>query len=273
MLRALAAFAIAVLTAAAAQPGHAQQTPFVPDDWQYGRHEDEGTLRYCIDPRDPEWEIAADIGEAIAAALLLEPARKTIEDTVVVAGWDTLYRHLLSDCDVYFGFKLIPGAYPGWVALSRPYYEASYVVAVTDPTWTSLADIPAGKPIGSALATTADFALIKYLETLPADRRWPRFPMSNNQAALEALAKGTVAAALVWGPAAWATTSGDATYANVRLISPAPLPVSTLGVGAVMLANETFLRKSVDDAIAALSADGSIEAILAEHAFPATVAK
>jgi polar amino acid transport system substrate-binding protein len=265
--------ALALVAAAAAGGSRAQETPFLPDDWQYGRHEDEGTLRYCIDKRDPEWPVAADIGEAIAAALLLEPAVATIEDGVIVAGWDSLYRHLLSDCDIYFGFKLIPGAYPGWLSLSRPYYEASYVLAVTDPAWTSLADIPPSVPIGSATATTADFALIKYLETLPADRRWPRFPMGTNEATLAALLKGTVAAALVWGPAAWAIISADPAYADVRLISPAPLPVSTLGVGAVMLANETFLRTSVDDAIAALAADGTIEAILSEHDFPAAVAE
>jgi polar amino acid transport system substrate-binding protein len=266
-----AAAAVAIAAAVLSTNASGQETPFLPDDWQYGRHEDEGTLRYCVDPRDPEWEIAGDIGEAIAGALLLEPAPATVEDTIVVAGWDSLYRHLLTDCDLYFGFKLIPGAYPGWLALSRPYYEASYVLAVRDAQWGSLADIPPDRPIGSAIATTADFALIKYLEGLPGDRRWPRFPMGSNQAALEALHKGIVAAALVWGPAAWAVMRSDPVYADVRLISPAPLPVSTLGVGTVMLANETFLRTSVDDAIAALSADGTIEEILTEHGFPAAV--
>jgi polar amino acid transport system substrate-binding protein len=179
----------------------------------------------------------------------------------------------LKDCDIYFGFKLIPGGYPAWLALSRPYYEASYVLGVEDPDWMSLADIPRDKPIGAAIGTTADFAFIAYLKAIPPRQRWPRFPMGNNEAALKALLKGTVAAALVWGPAAWALQQSDPSYANLRFIPPAPLPVSTLGVGAAMLANNTFLRANIDQAIVSLSADGTIQGILAEHHFPAAVSK
>ena len=195
-----------------------------------------------------------------------------IEDKIVTAGWTTLYTHLLQDCDVYFGFKLIPSAYPGWLALSRPYYASTYVLAVTDPSWSSLADIPTDRPIAAAIATTADFNLIKYIESLPADHRWQRFPMGTNENALAALKAGTVAAALVWGPAVWALQQADPGYAGVRLISTDPLPVTTLGMGAAILSNQSFLRTSVDQAIAALAADGTIAAILEEHHFPAEVA-
>ncbi len=54
------------------------------------------------------------------------------------------------------------------------------------------------------------------------------------------------------------------------MIDPNPLPPTTLGVGALLLADETFLRTAVDEAIAALSADGTIAGILEMYAFPAT---
>ena len=260
------------LAFAASTKAHAQNTPYLPNASQYGRHDDNGTLRYCIDPRDPEWKIAADIADQVAGALLLSPARKQITDKIVTAGWTTLYQHLLADCDVYFGFKLIPGAYPGWLTLSRAYYDSSYVVAVTDPNWTSLADIPADRPIGTAIGTSADFGLIKYLQTLPSNKRWRRFPMGNNESALSALEKGTVGAALVWGPAIWALKQNDPSYANVRLIGTAPLPTTTLGMGAAMLANESFLRSNLDKAIASLAADGTLQSIIDKYRFPATVA-
>ena len=194
-----------------------------------------------------------------------------ISDKIVTAGWSSLYQHLLSDCDVYFGFKLIPGAYPGWLALSRSYYDASYVLAVTTPGWTSLADIPADRPIGTAIGTSADFTFIKYLATLPAAQRWSRFPMGDNRAALDALVDGTTAAALVWGPAVWALQKSEPAYAEVRLIGTDPLPTTTLGMGAAMLANESFLRSNLDNAIAALAADGTLQAIVDADGFPATV--
>lgn len=265
-------FAAAMMLALlVASQGAAQSTPFVPDEWQYGRREDNGTLRYCIDPRDPEWKIAGAIGEAVSAALLVRPEQTVISDSVVTADWTSLYQHLLRECDIYFGFKLIANGYPDWLALSRPYYEASYVLVVADDEWQSLSDIPTSEPIGAALGTTADFTLIGYLATLPEDQRWRRFPMANTEAALAALSRGDVAAALVWGPSAWVLQQSDPSYADLRLIAPAPLPVSTLGVAAALLANESFLRNSLDQAIAALSADGTIEAILTENQFPAQV--
>ncbi|WP_162784774.1 substrate-binding periplasmic protein [Paracoccus suum] len=247
----------------------AQDTPYIAEPWRYGRNDDKNTLRYCIDPRDSEWKIAQDIAQQIAAALLLEPAPKMIEDKRVTAGWDVLYTHLLTDCDVYFGFKLIPGVYPGWVTLTRPYYASTYVFAVTDPSWQSLADIPPDRPIATAIGTSADFSFIKYLQTLPPARQWPRFPMGTNEDALAALSKGTAAAALVWGPAVWAAKEANPAYADLRLIAPDPLPPTTLNMGAAMLGNQSFLRSNVDRAISELTADGTIAAILKDHAFPA----
>ena len=48
------------------------QTPYVQDEWKYGRRQDGATLHYCVDERDPDLPIARKIGEAIAGALLLE---------------------------------------------------------------------------------------------------------------------------------------------------------------------------------------------------------
>src|SRR5579864_3527057 len=51
----------------------AQDTPYVPDEWKYGRHQSGATLRYCLDTRDPDLPVARKIAQAIAEALLLEP--------------------------------------------------------------------------------------------------------------------------------------------------------------------------------------------------------
>jgi polar amino acid transport system substrate-binding protein len=93
--------------------------------------------------------------------------------------------------------------------------------------------------------------------------------MGTNEAALAALADGTADAALVWGPAAWAIAEADPAYAGMRLVPIAPLPETTLGVGAALLARQSFLRSSLDQAIGDLVADGTIAGILAAHDFPA----
>jgi polar amino acid transport system substrate-binding protein len=251
----------------------AQDTPFVPDEWKFGKRQDGGALNYCVDERDPDLPIARDIGRTIAQALLLQPKEHPIGQNTVGEDLDNLYRVFLESCDVFLGFKLISDAYPPWIAISRPYYRASYVLVTTDPGWKSLGDMPKSSAIGATIGTSADIRLIQYLQALPAEQRWSRFPMGSDELTLQALKRGTVSVALVWGPSFWALQKTDPSLAGLRLISPRPLPETTVGIGAIVLANETFLRKSVDDAIAALTADGTIEAILNRAKFPATPAK
>lgn len=38
------------------------QTPFVPDDWKYGKRQESSTLHYCVDARDPDLPVARKIG-------------------------------------------------------------------------------------------------------------------------------------------------------------------------------------------------------------------
>jgi polar amino acid transport system substrate-binding protein len=97
--------------------------------------------------------------------------------------------------------------------------------------------------------------------------------MSTDEAALRAVLRGTAGAALVWSPSLWALQSSDPELGKLKAIAPAPLPVSTVDIGAALLSNEAFLRSAVDRAIASLVADGTIQAILNNHKFPATPAK
>lgn len=260
--------AAAVLAVGAAGVAMAQ-LPYVPDEWRYGRNQDNATLRYCIDPRDPDHPVAQEIARAMAAALLVQPVAYTVEDQSVTSDFDVLYRMLLEHCDVYLGFKLISEAYPDWLALSRPYYQAAYALVVADPGWQRLADVPLDRPIGATLGTTADIRLIEYLQALPAGQRWRRFPMSSDDAAIAALRDGTLAAALIWQPSLWARRQVDPALAGLRVIQSDPLPATVLGVGGALLSDQTFLRSSLDQAIAALIADGTLQAILDAQGFPA----
>ena len=94
--------------------------------------------------------------------------------------------------------------------------------------------------------------------------------MGSDELALQALMRGTVGVALVWGPSFWALQKSNPAVAGLRIIAPKPMPNSTIDVGAVLLARDTFLRANVDQAIAALTADGTIDTILRGFGFPAT---
>jgi polar amino acid transport system substrate-binding protein len=265
---------VAVLLCAGGASASAD-TPFVVDQWRFGTHETTATLRYCIDRRDPDWSIAHRIAAAVAEALLLQGKEYQIgEDpkTTDMSGedLDDTYRMLIQHCDVFFGFKLVPDAYPDWVTITRPYYRGSYVYVAADPGWKTLSDMPIGRAIGATIGTAADLRLSQYLLALGAGKGWDKYPMATDEAALRAVLDGTTGAALVWGPALWALRKTDAAFARLHEMAPSPLPRSTADVGAILLRSQSFLRTSVDLAIAALTADGTIAGILADEKFPAT---
>ena len=274
----LLALALAVPVAALAPgPVSAQEPeffdrPYAEGQWTYGRRLDESQLRYCVDRRDPDWEVAGAIADAIALGLLLEPQRYVVESNVVLEDITRLYAVMLEHCDVHMGFKLIPGGYPNWVTVTRPYYETQYVFVTADPDVHALADVAPTRPIGAAMGTSAHLRLVSFLAALPAEDRWPTYPMGTSDLALESLLNGTVDVALVWVPTLWAKQREEPAYAGLHVIDPNPLPPTALGVGALMLSDETFLRTAVDQAIAALTADGTISAILNRWDFPATAA-
>lgn len=261
---------VALLFSMVPAPTWAQQdVPYVLNSQNYGKRADSYTLSYCVDPRDPAWKIDRQIGDAIASALLIEPKPTIIEDRQVQEDVDNIYLHLRADCDLYFGFKLLAGNYPGWLTITRPYYEVGYVMVAKNPAWKQLADVPRNVPLGPTLGTSADFRLTQYLNSLPADHRWPRFPMSNDVAALQAVADGRVGVAVVWAPSFAAAANDSPALAGLHVIASSPLPDATVPVGAVLLNTSTFLRANVDQAIQSLIADGTIQKIIDANHFPA----
>jgi polar amino acid transport system substrate-binding protein len=245
------------------------QVPTFPGFEKYGIRPDNFTLSYCVDPRDPAWEVDKQIADAIAGALLIQPKPTVIHDPQIQNDLDELYRHLLADCDLYFGFKLIAEAYPDWLAITAPYYEVGYVLAVKNPDWQKLGDIPRDQPLGPTVGTSADFRLIRYLTSIPEDQRWPRYPMGTDEEALQGVVDSKVAAAIVWVPSLAALSKTHPDFAKLRIISSSPLPDEMLPVGAVLLSANQYLRTSVDQAIKSLVADGTIEKILADNHFAA----
>ncbi len=271
----LLALALAVLAAAlppgpvSAQEPEFYEVPFANGQWNIGRRLDESQLRYCVDQRDPDWELAADIADAVAGALLLEPQRYVVESVFVSDDITKVYKIMLLHCDVHMGFKLIPGGYANWITLTRPYYESQYVFVAADPDIHALADLAPGRAIAATMGTSAHLRLVSYLTALSAEDRWPAYPMGTNDLSLESILNGTVDVALVWAPSFWAKQRDEPAYADLHVINPNPLPPTILGVGALLLADETFLRTAIDQAIAALSEDGTIAAILEKYRFPA----
>lgn len=263
---------LAASTAPAQQPEF-YDVPFAPGQWNIGQPLDASHLRYCIDERDPDWEIAGDIADAIAAGLLLEPQRYVVQSDMVREDITKIYQTLLEHCDVQMGFKLIPDGLPEWVIATRPYYEAEYVFATTDPSIETLGDLAPATPIAATMGTSAHLQLFTYVQTLAPEERLRVFPMGTNELSLDSLLNGTADVALVWGPSLWAAERENPDLPQLHLVDPSPMRPTTLGVAGLLLSQNTYLRTAIDQAIAALTADGTIGAILENYDFAATPAR
>ena len=254
-------FFAALVLALAPMAGFGQERPFLYNAEQFGQPSDANELRICIDPRDPAWEIDRAIAQEIASVLLLEPVIHMIEDTRQSVPFDDVYYYLRANCRVYFGFRLIADLYPTWAIATRPYYNAGYVF-VTDGDYSRLADVPSGAPIAATLASSADFRFTQFNNALPADQRWQRLPFGTDAQSLDALEAGTAEAALVWGPVLLSGQRPD-----LAVMSPEPLQLDPMPVGGLLLSTDTFLRTSIDDAIAALGAAGTLDELIGEHGY------
>ena len=257
---------LALLASAWAQ--YPQVPPGILEGPETGRRLTGDTIIFCVDPRDPAHEVDRAIAEAIAGALLLEPEFHVVQRTLVTDTIENLYVDLVNHCHVSLGFKHLSNAYASWLILTRAYYRTSYVLAVSDPSWSSLTDIPRDRPIGGVPGTVGDVRFLTTLRSMGEQRLWPRYPKGSHELALEAVLDGSLGAALVWAPSAWALKRSSARFDELRLVYDDRIS-EPIGVGAVLLDGNAFLRSRIDDAIAALSAYGTIEEILASHDFPA----
>jgi polar amino acid transport system substrate-binding protein len=215
--------------------------------------------------------LAAEIVDSVAGALLLEPQRYVVNSDIDDEDITKIYAIMLEHCDLHMGFKLIPGHYADWITLTRSYYHAEYVFVTADPDLQTLANLAPSRAIGPVLGTSAHIRLVSYIKALPAEDRWPIYPMGTSELMLKSLLNGTIDVGLVWAPTFWAKQHQDPAYAELHVIDPTPLPPTILGVGALLLADKIFLRTVFDEAIKALIEDGTIAGILEKFNFPATV--
>lgn len=247
------------------------QAPVLPPSWYPNREPsvDAQRVSFCEDPREPAHEVDRTIAEAVAAALLVEPRIHVVERQVVVEQeYEGLYLDLIDRCAVYLGFKLYANTYPGWLTLTRPYYEARFVVLTPNQEWRSLNDVSRDATIGAVQGSMGDIRFLTLNNARPAAERWRRAPVGRPERAFDALLGGVVDALVVWEPWWWSLRLERPELADLRVLEAPEVSEPWIGVGGITLADRAFVRSNVDEAIAVLAADGTIQQILESFDFP-----
>lgn len=265
--------ALVALAAAIADHALAQTNlPYVPpDQLDERRRMSQTDIRFCVWGDSPLKEFETRVATELAHALLLEPIVNEIfrpPATNDADFWETTYRILTNDCEALMGYILVPEQQPEWMTATRPYYEVETVLAVTDDSIRSLADVPVGAFVGSLIATFGDFQLITYLRTQPQDRTWRRLPYDSAHKLIARLLDGTLTAAMLPAADLYGVVRDNAEAGFVKVVSTSPLNVVPTQFSIGMRSSETSLRSILDEAIVALVEDGTIQGILDELEVP-----
>jgi len=174
-------------------------------------------------------------------------------------------------CDMLSGITVqADPPYAGFASITRPYATIPFVLAVTDPSYASLASIPHDKRLGTAIGSRGEQALLIYQTQLPEAQRWRRLPYADPELMLRRLKDGTLAGIILWQPTLHKLLGDDPAASGVHTIPLDPVPDASVMVGALVSNRDTFLRSQVDQAIDSLVADGTIARLMEEFGFEGT---
>lgn len=225
-------------------------------------------IRACVDDFSPGGKLDRAVAQAIADALFLK-----VEYVPALRGFPLdgdgylaeMQVHLTNDCDLLMGVAVQPNSpFPEWAAVTRPYANVPFVLAVADPSYTKLGDIPVGSTIGTAIASLGERVFATTMLQRPKDQRWKRLPYADNKLMLTRLLEGKLAGMLLWQPALAQLMAEDPAAANLKVAALDPVPAANVQVGALIASSNTYLRSQVDNAIAELTDDGTITQIMAD---------
>lgn len=231
------------------------------------------SVTFCYDGRAVDAAFNRAVGQAIADELLLEASFHPVTAEYPIdadAFFDDIFIALTNECDAALGFAMIPGAYPDWLTITRPYAVTTFVLAVTDPAINSFADIKLPGPVGAHVTSHGDARLLNHLLQLPPRSRWQRIPYGTNDLLLERLLDGTLAAIVIYEPELYRLLQGNYSASGVRVIPAAPLRDLQVRLGAVLHSNNSYLQHQIDVAIDSLIESGRINDILQETGTPGT---
>lgn len=251
------------------------QNTVPPSLLQNSRPSQGDQIRFCVDDSTPGAAFNREVSQAVADALLV--------NAQFVAGpegssfpldglgfLDELQLVMSELCDVFVGVSILPEgstAYPEWATVTRPFAEIPFVFVVKDPNYSALKDIPPGVRLGTTMGSLGQLVLINYIGQQPQDRRWVMLPYGDPKLMLKRLEDGTLAGAAIYLPSLLELTNNDPAALGLRIVPFDPIAEPKSASGFLVSGRDDYLRSQLDEAIASLVADGSIERLKQKYGY------
>jgi hypothetical protein len=228
-------------------------------------------MRACVDDFSAGSKLDRAVAQAIGDALFLK-----VNFVEAIRGFPLdgdgylaeLQVHLNNDCDLFMGISVQPNSpFPEWAMVTRTYATIPFVLAVSNPDYKRLADIPYGRFIGTALGSLGERVYSTSNSQRPADQRWKRLPYANFDLMLTRMLEGKLDGMVLWQPSLAKLQAENPAAKSLKVIAFDPLPTASVNVGALISNRNTYLRTQVDKAIEELSADGTFAQIMDDLGF------
>src|SRR5690606_37297054 len=127
---------------------------------------------------------------------------------------------MINTCDMFMGVSVSANSpFSEAFALTRPYATIPFVLAVTDPEWQSLAEIPKDWKLGTAMSSLGEMNYITWSQQQPEAERWVRFPYADYNKMATRVLDGTIAGMILWQTALASLQTERPEAAALRVIA------------------------------------------------------
>lgn len=247
----------------------AQTSGVPPELLNNNRRQNGEAFTACFDTTATTIAFDHEVAQAIADALFVELKTKEGFGGFPLDGGgfiDELMIAMNNTCDVFMGISVqVNSPFPEWVSVSRPYATMPFVLAVDNPDWQKLGDIPRDRKLGTALQSLGELMYITWAQQQPEAQRWKRLPYANFDLMTKRVKDESLGGMLLWQPSLVKLMATNPDAASLRVIPLDPAPQAEIHVGALVSIKDSFLRTQIDEAIDALVADGTIAALMEKY--------
>jgi polar amino acid transport system substrate-binding protein len=249
----------------------AQTSGVPPEDFTNTRRQAGDAINVCFDRTSLGRQFDEAVATALGDALFLSVNIKEGFGGFPLNGdgfLDELNLAMNNDCDMFMGVSVSENSPVSEAfSITRPYATIPFVLVVKNADWKSLGDIPKDQRLGTAMASMGEMNYITWAQQRSKPERWIRLPYADPNLMATRVLDGTIAGMILWQPALARLQQERPEAAALHVIANSPIPESETRVGALVSSRNSFLRSQIDQAIDALVADGTIDALMKQYGY------
>ncbi|WP_236953106.1 transporter substrate-binding domain-containing protein [Ketogulonicigenium vulgare] len=248
------------------------QNEVVSRDLYTERTSQDNRLVFCYNGFNALSEFEQDLARALGDALLTEVTLATYRegdlgstptryDYRLPISDEQIFVLLAQTCDAFLGYVANSNA-PEWMRVTRPYITVESVMFTADPEIHTAADLTVPVRVGIRMTTPGDSQLISYTNNTPG---WARTPYHDNARVVERVLDGSTNVGMIWRQGFYLARQDMGDDPKIFLMDSLPFSARTSAIGIATRAQDGYLNTLLSDAIAALEADGTINALQVKH--------